>query len=226
MNSFSVLIALLQDRNQFLQEILKGVKLQSKIIALLFASAIFFGIYGLILGSSHSILQSISSFIKLPALYLLTLIICFPTLYIFSVIFGSKRSFKQYLALLMTAMSIMSAILFGFAPVSLFFLLSTQSYEFFLLLNVAIMGLSGLLGIKFFYDGMQLMAEPEIPGQETRTKLLQFWLFLYAFVGTQMAWTLRPFFGSPGEEFQIFRQIEGNFYLNLIYLILRIFGWS
>jgi hypothetical protein len=73
---------------------------------------------------------------------------------------------------------------------------------------------------------MQLMAEPEIPGQETRTKLLQFWLFLYAFVGTQMAWTLRPFFGSPGEEFQIFRQIEGNFYLNLIYLILRIFGWS
>lgn len=226
MNSFSVLIALLQDRNQFLQEILKGVKLQSKIIALLFASAIFFGIYGLILGASHSILQSISSFVKLPALYLLTLIICFPTLYIFSVIFGSKRSFKQYLALLMTAMSIMSAILFGFAPVSLFFLLSTQSYEFFLLLNVAIMGLSGLLGIKFFYDGMQLMAEPEIPGQETRTKLLQFWLFLYAFVGTQMAWTLRPFFGSPGEEFQIFRQIEGNFYLNLIYLISRIFGWS
>ncbi|WP_370583889.1 hypothetical protein [Oxynema sp. CENA135] len=120
----------------------------------------------------------------------------------------------------------MSAILFGFAPVSLFFLLSTQSYEFFLLLNVAIMGLSGLLGIKFFYDGMQLMAEPEIPGQETRTKLLQFWLFLYAFVGTQMAWTLRPFFGFPGEEFQIFRQIEGNFYLNLIYLIWRIFGWS
>ncbi|QIZ73095.1 actin-binding WH2 domain-containing protein [Oxynema aestuarii] len=226
MNSFSVLIALLQDRNQFLQEILKGVKLQSKIIALLFASAIFFGIYGLILGASHSILQSISSFIKLPALYLLTLIICFPTLYIFSVIFGSKRSFKQYLALLMTAMSIMSAILFGFAPVSLFFLLSTQSYEFFLLLNVVIMGLSGLLGIKFFYEGMQLMAEPEIPGQETRTKLLQFWLFLYAFVGTQMAWTLRPFFGSPGGEFQIFRQIEGNFYLNLIYLISRIFGWS
>jgi hypothetical protein len=192
---------------------------------LLISSAVFFGIYGLIIGSSHSWMQAISSFFKLPSLYLLTLLICFPTLYIFSTIFGSKRSFKQYLTLLMTAEAIMSAILFGFAPVTLFFLISTQSYEFFLLLNVAILSLTGFLGIKFFYEGMQMLAEPEIPGQKTRTQLLQFWLLLYAFVGTQMAWTLRPFFGSPG-SFQLFRELEGNFYLNVLQLIGKLLGYQ
>ena len=33
------------------------------------------------------------------------------------------------------------------------------------------------------------------------------------FVGTQMAWSLRPFIGNPNEEFAIFREgREGNFY--------------
>ncbi len=223
MNNFSVLVKLLQDRESFLEEIHKGVKLNSKIVSLLISSAIFFGIYGAIIGASHSWMQVISSFFKLPALYLLTLLICFPTLYIFSIIFGSKRNFTQYLTLLMTAEAIMSAILFGFAPITLFFLISTQSYEFFLLLNVAILGLAGFLGIKFFYEGMQLLAEPEIAGQDTRTKLLQFWLLLYAFVGTQMAWTLRPFFGSSG-QFQLFRDLEGNFYVNVLQVIGKLLG--
>lgn len=225
MNHFSVLIKLLQDWQAFQEEIHKGFKLDNKIVSLMISSAVFFGIYGAIVGSSHSWMQAISSFFKLPALYLLTLLICFPTLYIFSVIFGSQRSFKQYLTLLMTAEAIMSAILFGFAPVTLFFLISTKSYEFFLLLNVAILGLAGVLGITFFYEGMQLLSEPEIPGQTTRTKLLQFWLLLYAFVGTQMAWTLRPFFGSEG-TFQLFRDIEGNFYVNILRLVGRLLGFN
>lgn len=225
MKHFSVLISLLQDRHTFLKEIKTGIKLQNKIVSLLISSALFFGVYGLIIGASHSWMQAASSFFKLPALYLLTLIICFPTLYIFSVIFGSQRSFKQYLTLLMTAEAIMSAILFGFAPVTLFFMISTQSYEFFLLLNVAILSITGFLGIKFFYEGMQLLSEPEIAGQETRTKLLQFWLILYAFVGTQMGWTLRPFFGSPG-EFQLFRDLEGNFYVNVLQTLGYLLGWN
>ena len=96
--------------------------------------AVFLAIYGAIIGASSSWLQSIFSAVKLPALYLLTLIICFPTLYFFNVMFGSKRTFEQFLALLMTTMALIAVLLFGFAPVSLFFLLTTRDYQFYKLL--------------------------------------------------------------------------------------------
>jgi len=143
---FSVVMYLLRERQQFLEDILEGVKLKSKIFGLLIAITVFFAIYGAILGASSTWMQCLVSAIKLPALYLLTLIICFPTLYFFNVKYCSKRSFEQYLTLLMTAMAMISVLLFGFAPVSLFFLISSSNYNFYLLLNVAIMAVTGFLG--------------------------------------------------------------------------------
>jgi hypothetical protein len=46
--------------------------------------------------------------------------------------------------------------------------------------------------------------------------LLYIWILLFGFVGTQLAWTLRPFFGSPGTQFELFRDIEGTFYGNIL----------
>jgi len=215
MKYFSVVMYLLRERKQFLEEIREGVKLQSKIFGLLISSTVFFAIYGAILGASSTWMQCLVSAIKLPALYLLTLIVCFPTLYFFNVMFGSKRTFEQYLALLMTAMAMISILLFGFAPVSLFFLISSTDYTFFLLLNIAIMAITGFLGISFFYQGMQSLSEEDAEGKEIRLNILRFWLGLYAFVGTQLGWTLRPFFGSPGKAFELFRNRDSNFYLSV-----------
>ncbi|MEL7037524.1 MAG: actin-binding WH2 domain-containing protein [Cyanobacteria bacterium J06592_8] len=223
MNSFATVMTLLRERQQFLEDIRHSVKLKRKLVGLFVSSSVFFGIYGLIIGASSSPLQAIFSAIKLPALYLLTLIICFPTLYFFNVMFGSKQSFEQYLTLLMTAMAEISVLQLGFAPVSLFFMLSTQSYQFFKLLNVCIFALTGFLGVKFFYSGMQFMSEKDEEGQKLRLSILRFWLILYAFVGSQLGWTLRPFFGAPGKPFQLFRQQDSNFYLNIIESLTSLF---
>jgi hypothetical protein len=51
--------------------------------------------------------------------------------------------------------------------------------------------------------------------------LLNLWVVLYGFVGTQLAWTLRPFFGDPGKPFEIFRNIDSNFYTNVIHSIMK-----
>src|SRR4028118_432143 len=135
---FSVLIELLRDRSLFLEEIRSGVKLETKNTALLLCSSIFFAVYGAIIGSSHSWMQALSSAVKLPALYLITLIICFPTLYFFNILFGSKKTFGQHFPMLLTSVSVISVLLFSFAPITLFFLISTFNYQFFMLLNVAI----------------------------------------------------------------------------------------
>lgn len=219
MKYFAIVMELLRERQQFLEDIRQGVRLKSKILGLLVSSCVFLGIYGAIIGASHSWIQAILSAFKLPALYLMTAIICFPTLYFFNVMFGSKRSFDQYLTLLMTAVALISVLLFGFAPVSLFFLLSTYDYQFFKLLNVAIFALTGVLGVSFLYQGMAFLSEQDQQGLEIRTKILKFWLLLYAFVGCQLGWTLRPFFGVPGAPFELFRERDSNFYMNIVQAI-------
>jgi hypothetical protein len=127
--------------------------------------------------------------------------------------------------MLLTAVSVISVLLFSFAPITLFFLISTYNYQFFMLLNVAFFAITGFIGIKFLYQGMRLMAEQDSEGKETRMSILRFWLILYAFVGTQLAWTLRPFFGMPGSPFVLFRELEGNFYLSLMQAIGEIMGF-
>jgi hypothetical protein len=221
---FSVLISLLRNRSLFLDEVRSGIRLDRKNTALFSCSSLFFAIYGAIIGSFHSWEQALSSAFKLPALYLITLLICFPTLYFFNVLFGSRKTFGQHFAMLLTAVAVISVLLFSFAPITLFFLISTFNYQFFILLNVVIFGVTGFIGIKFLYQGMRLMAEEDLEGMETRMRLLRFWLILYAFVGTQLAWTLRPFFGRPGTSFVLFRELDGNFYLSIFQSLREIIG--
>jgi hypothetical protein len=52
--------------------------------------------------------------------------------------------------------------------------------------------------------------------------LLYIWILLFGFVGTQLAWTLRPFFGNPDSPFALFREIEGNFYAEIIRTIANL----
>ncbi len=200
---FSVMIALLRDRKGFIEQIRLSVRIQDRIIALIISSSIFFAIYGAIIGSFHSPAQALSAAGKLPILYLLSLIICLPPLYIFNTLFGSCRSIGQHFALLLSSIAIISLLLFGLAPVTLFFLITNPNYQFFKLLNVGIFAVTGFMGIKSLYQGMRLLTEQDAEGQATRTKILQVWLFLYAFVGSQLAWVMRPFFGNPGSHFEI-----------------------
>ena len=81
------------------------------------------------------------------------------------------------------------------------------------------------MGIKSLYQGMRLLTEQDAEGQATRTKILQVWLFLYAFVGSQLAWIMRPFFGNPGSHFELVREMQGNFYLDIVEAIGEIIGW-
>ncbi len=212
MNYFSTVGLLLRDRKNFLEEIHDSVKLKSKISALMISSFCFFALYGAIIGTFHSPLQALASAIKLPALYLITLLVCLPTLYIFNTLFGSKQTIAQHFTYLLTAVSVIAVLLCGFAPVTLFFLLTVNDYSFFLLMNVVIFMITGILGVSFLYQIMRPVADSETgQGVKVRTSILRFWLCLYGFVGSQLGWTLRPFFGSPG-QFELFRPREGSFF--------------
>ncbi|MBD1900956.1 MULTISPECIES: actin-binding WH2 domain-containing protein [Cyanophyceae] len=225
MNHFAILMYFLRDRQKFLEEISKGIRLENKIVSLLISSSAFFALYGAIIGSFSGGLQMVASAIKLPALYLITLAICLPTLYFFDVITGSKRSFGQYLALLLASMSIIGVMLFSFAPIILFFRLSINDYQFFQLLNVLVFTITGLIGINGFYRGMIFINDQDSDNPKKRTGMIRGWLVLYGFVGSQLGWTLRPFFGTPDKPFELFRNIESNFYFHIWHVISSALGF-
>ncbi len=222
---FGIIEKILRNRFDFFNEIREGLGLGEKIKAMVVSSIAFFALYGAVMGSFHSLLQTLSSGFKLPVLFLATLFVCVPSLYFFSLLFGSKQSLRQNLALILTAVTVTAVLLLSLAPITLFFLLTTSQYQFFKLLNVAIFAISGLMGVVFLYQGMKVVSGDDEEGAMTRKWVMIIWMFVYAFVGSQMAWTIRPFMGAPGVEFELFRHLGGNFYSNILFSIGDILGY-
>jgi len=223
-NHLAVIEAILRNRQRFFLEIRRGVDLRIKIRAMLVSGIVFFALYGSVMGSTHSLWQVLSSAAKLPLLFLATLVVCMPTLYFFNLIFGSNQSLTQIFCLVLTAITVTAVLLLSFAPIVMFFLLTTSNYQFFKLLNVGVFAISGIVGVRFLGQGMQIASTG---GQEgcARQVVVLLWILVYAFVGSQVAWTLRPFIGAPGLQFELFRQLGGNFYTNVFASIGELLGF-
>jgi hypothetical protein len=224
MRDLGVVETILRNRILFFQEIRDGVRLGEKMRAMLISSLVFMALYGAVMGSTHSLWQALSSAAKLPVLFLATLFICAPTLYFFNVLFGSNQSLTQNVALILTAITVTAVLLLSFAPIILFFLLTTSQYQFFKLLNVGIFAISGIMGVVFLSQGMRIVAN-DAEGDSARRNVLRLWMLLYAFVGSQLAWTIRPFIGAPSIEFELFRQLGGNFYTNIFASLGEVLGF-
>lgn len=223
----------LRDEGSIWQQIKSAYQLNTFIRQMLIQSTIALACYGSALGISHSILQALSSAIKLPVLFMLTLAICLPTLYLFNLLCGGHLSAQQALALALAAITVTSNLTLAFAPITLFFLITAPSYPFFVLLNVAILMLTGSIGLNFLITGMHTMNKlpvpSEVPGADLASQprsvnmtLLAVWVMLYSFVGTQLGWTLRPFFGYSDQPFQLFHTIESNFYAGVVELLMQL----
>lgn len=225
MSSLTIIESILRDRQAFFSEIRHGKELNEKMQAMLISSVMFLALYGAVLGSTHSLWQALSSAFKLPLLFLATLVVCAPTLYFFNLIFGSNQSLTQNVSLMLTAITVTAVVLLSFAPIVLFFLLTSSNYQFFKLLNVGVCAVAGVIGVLFLSQGMRAVSLGGSEGAGARMIVVQLWILVYAFVGSQVAWTLRPFIGAPSMKFELFRQLGGNFYTNIFASIGEILGF-
>lgn len=225
MSSLTIIESILRDRQAFFGEIGQGHELKEKMRAMLISSIAFLALYGAVMGSTHSLWQAMISAFKLPLLFLATLIVCAPTLYFFNLIFGSNQSLSQNIALMLTAITVTAVVLLSFAPIVLFFLLTSSNYQFFKLLNVGVFTVAGIIGVLFLIQGMRLVSASGTGGANTRQMVVRLWILVYAFVGSQVAWTLRPFVGAPSMKFELFRQLGGNFYTNILFSIGEFLGF-
>lgn len=222
--------------------------------------------------------QLVASTVKVPALFLLTLLVTFPSLYVFNSLMGSRLRFMSNLRLLVGALGVTLAVVASFGPIVAFFSLSTTNYPFIVLLNVVTFGIAGALGLAFLILTLHRLSlvelEPthveatsskspqpnevvELPaleafleeagwstGSQTESTaapkkreplpvrrpesalerlpkhvlgahiwlVFRIWVVVFALVGSQMSWILRPFIGNPNEPFTWFRPRQSSFF--------------
>src|SRR5881394_618379 len=100
-------------------------------------------------------MQLIASTVKLPALFLLTLLVTFPSLYVFNALVGCRLGFRAALRLLVAAVVVNLAVGASLGPILAFFTLSTTSYAFIVLLNVVLLALAGCVSLGFLLRTLQ-----------------------------------------------------------------------
>src|SRR5256886_6348035 len=156
-NGLLVIERILRDREGIWEQIIEERELRGLAGQMLASSAASLAVYGLVLGASNGFAQALSSLVKLPLLFLATLAICLPTLYLFNLVFGARLSVMQAVTLIMVSITVTAVLTLAFAPISLFFLISAHNYEVFQLLHVAVLILTAILGLRFLTEGMRAL---------------------------------------------------------------------
>ena len=179
-------------------------------------------VYGIVMGSYYSIIQSIVAGVKVIVLFLGTLIVCFPSFFVIQQVLGSKMSFRQMLIIVLSGFVLTSAIAISFTPIIIFFQITGDNYHFLQLLHVAIFGFSGFFGLRLMNDALKFACEKKNIYPQIGVTVFRIWVIILAFVGIQLSWNLRPFLCNKNEEFKLFRKYEGNFYTAVIYSVKQI----
>lgn len=213
---------LLSDREQYYAEVAEGEALGAKLVYALSTLTGLTVFYGAASGAYAGPMQSLSAAIKLPVLFLGSLAICFPAFFVVQVLVGSRLRLSQVLALVTGALALTSILLASIVPVTTFFLLTGANYYFLELLHVAIVLGAGLVGMAALHEGLAFACEKRGVYPKKAMTIMKVWAVLFAFVGVQMAWNLRPFLGDRGEPFQVFRHYEGNFYTGVVYSLQKL----
>jgi len=101
-------------------------------------------------GGNHAPMQIVATMLKVPALFLLTLLVTGPSLYVFNALVGSRLAFRSMLRLIVAALAVMMALLASIGPIVAFFSFTTTSYPFMVTLNVIVYATAGFLVWDFF----------------------------------------------------------------------------
>ena len=196
---------------------------QKYLLTQLLYVVLFSFLYGIIMGSYNGALQSLVTGIKMPCLIVLSLIICFPALYVVQSMIGSTMTIYQMANIIFAGFFVFSTIALSFAPIIIFFMITSDSYSFLKLLHVAIFTFSGIFAVKTIINGLKFSCEKKNIYPKLGMSIFKIWVVILAFVSSQLAWNLRPFVGSRDLPFELFRVREGNFYVAVFQSVANLF---
>jgi hypothetical protein len=191
-------------------------------LAQLGSLVVVFGItYGAVMGSFGGVfgerfLQVVYSAVKVPLLLTATFALSLPSFFVVNTLFGLRSDFQYSIRALLATQAGLTIVLASFAPFTILWYASSSNYRGAIVFNTLMFSgasLTAQLLLQRFY-------EPLVRRDRRHRTLLRVWLVIYAFVGIQMGWILRPFIGSPDLTPQFFRHgAWGNAYVNLTKIV-------
>ena len=216
---------LLRDRTQIFDRLRDGEDVAATLKRSALAIVLGCALFGFALGSfAQHPQQILASMLKVPLLLLGTATLCFPTFYMLQ----SWRAprplpLSQAAALQATSLAAVALVWGSLAPPLVFLVGSTMHYHLSQTMALLVGALGGLVGLSVLLTGYRHLCQDEEDKRSGVFLLLYFAVF--AMVGGQLAWMIRPFVGSPSLPFQLFRPVdphEGNIFL----FVLRLFFGS
>jgi hypothetical protein len=189
------------------------------------------GVYGFTLGWWRGYDQSFYTAVKFPLLIFLTCLGNAGLNGMLAQALGSKMTFRQTgISILMSF--VLAALILGAVSPAMLFLVwnappleqgrTTLGHSVVLLSHVAAVAFAGVVAnqrllrlLRHFNDSPALAR-----------RILFAWLAGNLLLGSQLAWILRPFIGSPGLPVQFLRNdpLRGNFFEAVFYALKRLFS--
>ena len=191
------------------------------------------GCYGAVLGSWRDALQALYTGIKLPLVIVLTTLGNALLNGMLAPLLGLNLSFRQSFLLVLISFAIASLIIGALSPVAFFVVWNTRpltgrtnlfslEYGFLQLTLTTFIAFAGIIGNVRL---LPLLRQFTRDFAAARNVLLA-WLVVNLFLGSQIAWVLRPFIWDPagpsrfiGREF-----LKGSFFETIYRAIGRLIG--
>jgi len=181
--------------------------------------------YGAVMGTFGGVggdraWQVVYSALKVPLLLVATFLLSLPSFFVLNTLLGLRSDFPQVVRALMATQAGLTILLASLAPLTASWYVSSGDYTAAILFNAlmfAVASISAQWSLRRDYRVL-------IAKSPRHRSLLWTWIVIYAFVGIQMGWTLRPFVGDPATPVQFFR--EGGWSNAYVTVLQMIRGFS
>jgi hypothetical protein len=194
------------------------------IVRLLGTIVLFGMIYGATMGAFGGRgMQSLYAAVKVPMLLIVTFAISLPSFFVLNSLRGLRGDFGDALQALLATQAGLTIVLASLAPITAFWYVSNNDYDAALAWNTGAFAVASFAGQAW----LRRAYRPLIDRNPRHRAMLWAWLGIYAFVGIQLGWVLRPFVGSPTATPQFFRaDAWGNAYVHVLgRLFHALHGW-
>jgi hypothetical protein len=186
--------------------------------------------YGFTLGVWRAPMMGVFVGIKFPMFFVLVAFINAGANGMLAKLLGAPFDLRQSALLVLMSFALTAIILGSLAPLSMFLAMNLPEvhteqaksvHHTFLLIHVALISFAGILA-----NGRLWGLLAELCGSKAiASRVLIAWRLCNLFVGAQLSWNLRPFFGTPQFDVVLFRPdaFDGSFYEAVFKMIKYLF---
>jgi hypothetical protein len=167
-------------------------------------------VYGAIMGSYalHSperLLMVLYAGVKVPLLIFATSAVCMPAFFVLNTVLGLRPDFGRAVRAVLAGQAALTVALASLGPLTRFVYFCGVSHRAALLVNAAMFTAGTVAAQVVMWRRYRVLMQEPGRGAGHRV-MLWAWVVMYAFVGMQMGWMLRPFVGTTDKAVTFFRE--------------------